>query len=167
MKQIAVRRVKLDTVKTGGHGILSRTTKIADDGLDLVTRQRLRGDGVRLVGWRKHLPFRVERRRCHRRLAVMEFRQRKAAAMPELANDQAAFAVHGRSDSAPAGNLRSGPDARCVRIATGLRRNDGAFGDDQAGTGALGVIQGRQSARYKARVIGTATRQRGHDNAVP
>ena len=166
VEEVAVGGVDLDPVKAGGLGIGGGTFEVGGHRLDVVTAQRPWRHGARLAGERKHLPFRVHRRWRHRRLAVVEFRQRQAAAVPELADDQPATGMDCIGDQAPAGNLLIRPDAGGEGVAAALWRNDGAFGNDQAGTGALGVVLGHHRRRHVAGVVAAAAGERRHDDAV-
>ena len=67
---------------------------------------------------RKYLLFRVDRRRRHRRLAVVKFQQREATAMPKLTDEHPDRVMYGIGDQTPAGDLLVRPDLKRERISS-------------------------------------------------
>ena len=65
-----------------------------------------------------------------------------AADVPDLREDVSACVVDGGGDGLPGFGLLFGPDAGDVGVADAERVDGGAFGDDEAGGGALGVVLG-------------------------
>ncbi len=79
-----------------------------------------------------------------------------------LQEDAPALGMHRVGHHPPACDLRGRVDAGCVLIALRLRRDLGRLGDDQPGTGALGVIfggegPGTRPAAARLRVKGAMT----------
>jgi hypothetical protein len=74
--------------------------------------------------------------------AAVEQRMAGAAAVPDLQEDAAAGGMHGIGDQLPAGDL-AGSRCRASRPPEGRSVPSMAivaFGDDQAGAGALGTV---------------------------
>lgn len=87
------------------------------------------------------------------------------AGMHQLHDDGSTRRMHGIGDPAPARDLLGIEESGDARIAKSIGRGRGALGDDQAGTGALGIV----FAHHVIGAIGhdgTAACQRGHDDAV-
>ena len=97
--------------------------------------------------------------------AVVEQRVAGAAAVPDLQEDAAAGLVYGVGDFFPAGNLGGVVDAGFVPEGGVALDGHGGFGDQQAGTGALGIVGGHQVAGDVA-VFGAAAGERRHQDAV-
>src|ERR1700730_1467129 len=68
-------------------------------------------------------------------------------------------------DSLPAFDLLGGMNAGSRNISLCLRRNLGCFRNDQAGAGALSVVQGVQGLR-RVPFPRPAPRERRHENTV-
>src|SRR4051812_18588063 len=92
---------------------------------------------------------------------------RNAPGVPDLVEDETALGVDGAYDLFPALDLLGRVDARRARIADGLGRNIGGFGDDQpALAGALAVIGGVHRLGNVAGLAGAQPRERRHDDAM-
>ena len=86
--------------------------------------------------------------------------------MPELGEDKPTLGVDRIGDLAPACDLLGAVDARCPGIALAQRGYLGAFADDKAGTGALGVVFGHQAIGHITGLAGAGAGHGGHVNAV-
>ena len=98
-------------------------------------------------------------------LAVEQERMGDAAYVPDLREDAAAGVVDGGGDGLPCFDLLLGPDAGDVAVAYAEGVDGGAFGDDEAGAGALGVVLDGEGG---GDVVGGSAEagERGHDDAV-
>ena len=96
---------------------------------------------------------------------ILVRRHRCPADVHQLHHDAAAFGMDGIGNLAPARDLFGRVDARRAPVALAGGGRLGAFGDDQAGSGALAVIFHHQVGRHVARP-GAVTRHRCHDDAV-
>ena len=85
--------------------------------------------------------------------------------MPELKENAPSGAMYALSDALPAGDLLGAENTGCRGITLALLRNLGAFGDDEAGAGALHVIGDVDRAWHFARA-GAITRHRRHYDPV-
>ena len=90
---------------------------------------------------------------------------RDTTAVHDLHEDAATFGVNRFSHLFPDSNLLVGSDTRGAHITLAHGRRENAFGDDQAGTGALSVISNNEVTR-DAVVIGTRASHRCHDEAI-
>ncbi|MCY1204191.1 hypothetical protein D9M72_157140 [compost metagenome] len=84
--------------------------------------------------------------------------------MPELDEDPAAGAMHCVGGALPSCDLLGRVDPWRVQVAAALSRDLGAFGDDQAGAGTLGVIRGHIRRRDGVDCPGACHRR--HDDAI-
>ncbi|MDT4857224.1 hypothetical protein FQZ97_916390 [compost metagenome] len=96
----------------------------------------------------------------------METVVRHATHMPELQDDVPATLAHSLCHLAPASDLCRTVNAGSEAVALALAANLGGLGDDQAGTGALGVVIGHHGVGYVAWLIGTGTGHGRHDDAI-
>jgi hypothetical protein len=96
----------------------------------------------------------------------MEDRMRHPPDVPQLQEYPPAGSVHRIRHQLPASDLRLAVDAGCEAVALPLPRNLRRLGDDQAGTGALGVIPRHDLVRQVARLGTARARHRRHDDAV-
>ncbi len=163
--QVAVGGVDLHAVEPGLERVAGGAAIILEQGRDLVRPQRPRLviRLLALIG-----VGRVRRRggrRGDRRLAAEEIRMHQAPHVPELGGDAAAGLVDRRRDGPPGRDLLRIPQARRIRPAQALLADAGGFGDDQAGTGPLGVILGHQRRRHVL-PRGPPPGQRRHDDPV-
>ena len=85
--------------------------------------------------------------------------------MPDLREDVAACVVDGGGDGLPGFGLLFGPEAGNVGVAYAEGVDGCAFGEDEAGGGALGVVVGHDG---RGDVVGRAAKagERGHEDAV-
>ena len=165
VEQIAVRAVQFDAIEAGGQCIGGADAERLDDAGDLVACQRTRRDIGRL---RPHEADPSGGRDCagsHRCFAVQEQRMRDATHMPELHDDATSGLVHRARGELPSLHHLWRVDARRGGVAGALRRDDGGFGNDEAGAGPLPVILGHQRIR-DATVRRPGARQRRHEDAV-
>ncbi len=81
------------------------------------------------------------------------------AHVPELGEHGAALGVDGVGHLLPAGHLLGAVDPRRPGVALAHGVNLGAFADDEAGPGALGVVGGHHGIGY---VTGLAGAGAGH-----
>ena len=91
---------------------------------------------------------------------------REASHVPELQDDLAALGVHGVGDEAPAGDLCVVVDARRPGVAFAHGGDLRRFGDDQAGGGALRVVDRIELMRHVGAARCAVARERRHDDAV-
>ena len=98
-------------------------------------------------------------------LAVEEVGVGDAADVPDLREDVAACVVDGCGDGLPGFDLLLRPEAGDVGVADAQGVDGSAFGDDEAGGGALGVVVGHDG---RGDVVGGAAQagERGHEDAV-
>jgi len=98
-------------------------------------------------------------------LAIQEIGMDDAAHMPELTDDPATGLMNALDNGLPCFGLRVIPDTRRKRRAQALLADPGRFGDDQAGTGALGIIfaHDRRRDMFHGR---TAAGEGSHEHAV-
>ena len=87
------------------------------------------------------------------------------AHMPELADDPAAGLMDLLDHRLPGLGLRVVPDAGRKRRAHALLADSGRFGNDQAGTGALGIIFAHDR-RWHMLHRRAAAGEGGHEHAV-
>src|ERR1700720_4526689 len=85
--------------------------------------------------------------------------------MPQLEEDMTASTVDCSGDSLPAFDLLGGMNARSRNISLCLGRNLRCFRNDQAGAGALSVVQGVQGLR-RVPCPRPAPRERRLENTV-
>ena len=131
------------SVKTVALQCMTRGTAVlVYDAGDLAGIERARHDEVLRSGRGVDLAFGGDRRRRDgRRAGWQQARMRDASGVHQLQEDQAAPRVDRVGDALPRVDLRHGVDARRAHVAFAHRRRGGAFGDDQAGVGALSVEQ--------------------------
>src|SRR6516225_9832616 len=131
------------SVKTVALQCMTRGTAVlVYDAGDLAGIERARHDEVLRSGRGVDLAFGGDRRRRDgRRAGWQQARMRDASGVHQLQEDQAAPRVDRVGDALPPVDLRHGVDARRAHVAFAHRRRGGAFGDDQAGVGALSVEQ--------------------------
>ncbi len=168
--EITVRTVDFDAVETRVDGGAGGPAEIVDDARDFrnlegAGRRRIREHAVTI---RTHDVCLGAGRNCRRRHGGRTIRLQRDVAhpsdMPELGDDPAALGMNGRGDLLPSfGRLRQ-VKAGDIRVALALLCHGCALGDDQAGGGALFVIDGVQVVGYGLR--GAVARQRRHGNAV-
>ncbi|MCY1506190.1 hypothetical protein D9M68_404290 [compost metagenome] len=173
--QVAVGAMQFDPVETGVQRIARGLGVVADDAVDLLHAQCARrrvldhlADAVLRpapLDIDEHLhAFRdLGRGRYRRGIARLQRGVRHAADMPELGEDAPAGGMHGVGDLAPAGDLFGAMDARRPGIALALAADLGAFGNDQPGAGALGVVLGHQLGGDIAGAGPRAGHRRHHD----
>ncbi|MNN03535.1 hypothetical protein D3C81_1162260 [compost metagenome] len=175
--QITVGTMQLNAVKASGQCIAGGLRIVSYDARDLLFAQRTRHrvlDHLAHAGFRSSAgrvnedlhPFGQQRRgrdRC--RTLWLQGDMGHPAHMPELGVDATTGRVHGIGNPAPALHLRFAVDARGPGIALALRADLGAFADDQAGTGTLGVVLGHLCG---GDIAGSRTRagHRRHHDAV-
>jgi hypothetical protein len=164
VQQEAVAGVQFDAVEPRVHREAGRGGEIGDGAGDLAGRQlpwhREAGRAVRRV----RLTGRGDRGRGD--AAVRARVQRRVADPPgmhELYDDPAARGVHGLGDRQPGGGLGRRVHAGGVREALTDAAWLHALGDDQAGAGALGVINGGQHGRAAVRGGAVARHRRHHE----
>ncbi len=85
--------------------------------------------------------------------------------MPDLSEDVSSGAVDGGGDGLPGFDLLGGPEAGDVGVAYAGGVDWDAFGEDEAGAGALGVVLGHERG---GDVAGGAAQagEWGHEDAV-
>ncbi len=91
---------------------------------------------------------------------------RNSPDMPELEEHMAAVGVDGVGDAPPGLDLRLGEAARRPDIALALLADLRRLGDDEAGAGALAIIERRERARHGVGLDGAVARQRRHGDAI-
>ena len=88
------------------------------------------------------------------------------AHVPELGEDGAPLGVHGIGHPFPASDLLGAVDPRRPGVALAHGVDLGAFADDQARLGALGVVARHHGVGHITRLTGTGAGHGGHDDAV-
>ncbi len=162
--QIAVRAVDLDAVEPGDDGVARGPGVIGDDPPDVVVAGRARFD-IRLLAFvRVGEIGRASGRRRHG-LHPADARMDHPAHVPQLGDDAPTLAVNGLGRELPAGDLIVGPQPRRVGPAEAFAADPGRFGNDQAGAGALRIIERHQLVGH-ALTPGARPGQRRHDEAV-
>ena len=166
VEQVAIGSVDLDAVKTGRFGVLGGFFESGDDAGDLVVAEFTRCDvGFLAFGRVNFIAGDRNGARSHRLGSAIEQRMTGTTAMPELEDDLAAFLMHGIGDGFPAFDLSIGVDAG-LHPEGGIALHDHrGLGDDQTGAGPLRVVFGHER-RGIVIGIGTATRERGHEDTV-
>ncbi len=81
-----------------------------------------------------------------------------ATGVHELGEDDAAVRVDGVGDATPCGDLDVTMQAGCVEVALAGDAGLGAFGDDEAGGGALGVVEGGVGGGGEVGAVGARSR---------
>lgn len=166
VEEVAIGSVDLDAVKTGRFGVLGGFFEAGHDAGDLVVAEFTRRDvGFLAFGRVNFIAGDRNGAGSHRLGSAIEQGMAGTTAMPELEHDLAAFRMHGIGDGFPAFHLRVGVDAGLHperRIAFHDHRG---LGDDQTGAGSLRVVFGHER-RGIVISIRTATRERGHEDAV-
>lgn len=175
--QVAVGAVELDPVEAGVEGVACGLGIVGDDLPDFLHCQCARRrvlDHLAAAGLRSAAlgidedlhAFGHQRRGGHRGgVARLQRGVRDPADVPELGEDAPAGGVHRVGDLAPAGDLLGAVDARCPGVALALPADLGAFGNNQAGAGALAVVLGHQRGGDFA-TGGAGTGHRRHDDAI-
>ncbi|MNZ89279.1 hypothetical protein D3C78_1081910 [compost metagenome] len=173
--QVAVGAMQFDSIETGVQCIARGLGVVADDAVDFLDSQRARcgvldhlADAVlrpTAFDIDEHLhTFRDLRRGRYRRgVARLQGGVRDPSDVPELGEDASAGSMHGVGNLAPACDLLGAVDARSPGIALALAADLGAFGNDQAGAGALGVVLGHQLGGDIAGGRARAGHRRHHD----
>jgi hypothetical protein len=165
-RQVARAGVQFDAVETGLDGQPGGLHMTFDHRADLAHGQRTRrhvrphaGVGVgRTVG-----PHR--RGRDGHGAAGQQRGIADATGMHELRDDAPTGAVHRVRDLAPGHHVARVGQPGCAHIALAHRLGPQAFGDDQAGARALGIVGGRERADESG-IVGATACHRCHDEAV-
>ena len=89
-----------------------------------------------------------------------------APGVHELGEDDAAVRVDGVGDVTPGGDLDVTVEAGCVEVALADDAGLGAFGDDEAGGGALGVVERGVGGGGEVGAVGATAGHGGHDDAI-
>jgi hypothetical protein len=156
----------LDAVEAGGQGVLCRVAEAGDDARQFVIGEGAGGDVGLLAFGGVHLVVADGQGAGGNGLgAVVEQRVAGPAAVPDLQEDAPAGLVHRVGHVLPAGHLGGRVDARLVPEGGVALHGHGGLGDEQAGTGALGVVGGHQVTGHVV-VLGAAAGQGGHQDAV-
>lgn len=163
--QIAVRAVQLDTIKAGNPGVAGCNRKAFHDRRDLFDVQFARHRKIDPTARQEEVAARRNRRRTDRCVAATHVWMSDAAAVPDLAENMAAGRVDRICDLAPLGDLVLAVDTGTSDDSMALIGYLGAFGDDQAGGGALHVIVPHQIGRHTI-LAGACSRHRGHRDPV-
>ncbi len=170
VEQVAVGAVDLDAVKAGClDRVARRCRKGMHDAGDFadVERARLGGfDKSRHAAVDQHgLGLGGDSRRRDRLAAVgLQAGVRDTPHVPELHNDLAALGMHRAGHFLPGVKLLSAIETRHVGITLALMADSGAFGDQEAGAGALAIVNLGDIGRHG---IGRAVpRERRHHDAV-
>ncbi len=166
-RQVAAGAMQFDTVEAGPARIQRGLTVFGHHRADFVRGQFAR-HVVRLhagvVG--EDFAGGADRRRRHRLDALaLDVAAADPTRVHDLQHDASAARMHGLGDLAPAVDLRRRGDARLAAIGLPGGTRPGAFGDDQAGGGALGVVRHHQLAGH-APGVGAVARHRRHHDAV-
>ena len=182
--QIAVRRVQLDAVEAGLHGIAAGVAVVVHDARDLLRLQRPRHGALLDALVRARLERHARARVRHHRRGGRDRGQRQAArrqqrvlavggrgdapSVPELHEDLAALRVHGLGHRLPRLRLRVGPDAGDTHVPDRLGRDAGRLRDQQpALRGALRVVLHVRVVGAQLRLrAAVASERRQHDAVV-
>jgi hypothetical protein len=166
LDEITVRTVNLDTISAGVNGRARRMAEVGDGPAHFLGRQRARRGNVLHPCRGEHLTFRRDRGGCYA-LTVMRriVGMRHTPGVHDLDEDTAARGMHGGGHLLPPRDMRWAVDARRREVALAVIGRLGAFGDDQADAGALGIIFGGQFSR-RAVELGAAASHRGHHQTV-
>ena len=166
----AVAQELVDEIAIGAvqlHAIEAGTDRIARGGRVIVlhTGDIIERRGARLAIGVRLLVIGRARRRGRQRRHADHVGARQAAHVPDLRDDLAARLMHRRGHRLPRLDLLVGPQARRIGPAQPFLADAGAFGDDEAGAGALAVIVDHDLGRHMA-VGRAAAGQRRHEDAV-
>ena len=165
VEEVAVGSVEFDAVESGGLGVLCAAAEGFDDAFDLFDFEGAGGDEGALRAEEADGACGCDGAGCDGELAVEEFGVGDAAYVPDLRVDVAAGIVDGGGDGLPGFDLLLRPEAGDVGVADAEGIDGGAFGDDEAGGGALGVVVDHDGS---GDVVGGAAQagEGGHEDAV-
>ena len=151
VQQIPVAGMDLDAVKAGGHRALGAGGEGGNDARQLLLLQRarhrvrVRAAAAGAVG----RPRRGGDSQCGRRhregTVRLVLRQRGAADVPQLGEDDRALCVHRRGDCLPAFHLLRSVYARGARIAVALHAHGRGFRHHETAAGGALLVVGRHS----------------------
>jgi len=160
--QVAIGAVDLNSIEASLDGVLRRLLVVSNELPDL-----LLGHGSRRSTALEGDIARAQDPRLVPQLLLQDSGVRRSAQTPQLTEDKRALGMDVVGDLLPLSNLRRAVDARGMGVAAGLRRDEGAFADQQsAGRGtALRVVVGDER-EGNVRGIGAEAGQRSEDNAV-
>ncbi len=159
--------MQLDAVEAGCQRAAGGMCILGHDGAHFSAVQGVRRDEIGGAAGRVALAGRLDGRRRYRRGLLGQHRwMGDAAAVHQLHEDPCAFRVDRVRDLLPRRHLRVADDAWRTHIALAHGAGEHAFGNDQAGAGALAVVGDGHVGQHAAGFVGARTRHRCHDDAV-
>ncbi len=162
--QIAIGGMDLDPIEARGQRMLGRLREVRHQLDDLRHRQRPRHRHWHEAFRHERLGVRLDRRGGQRRRAGrLQAVMGDSADMADLQPDPPGLGVHGVGDPAPPRDLLGRVNAGRVDVALAVRPDLGRFGDDQAGAGALGIVERREAAWHTVPAGAIAGERCHHD----
>lgn len=165
VEEIAVGAVDLDAIEAGTLRVFGGAAELLDDEGNLAGFESAWGDEGFLWTDEGDVAGGSDGAGRDGEFAMEESGVGDAADVPDLLEDAAAVGVNCGGDGLPGLDLLLGPDAGDLSVANAHGGDGGAFGDDEAGGGALGVVLRHD---WRGDVIRSAPEagKRGHDDAA-
>src|ERR1035438_10405678 len=155
----------LHAIKAGQFRVLCSLAEGLNDARDFGRLKCARRHIFRYWTHQAHVAGRLDGAGCNWKFAIQKARGRDAAHMPDLCKDAPSCPVHRLGHHLPGFDFLRRPDPRHIRIANTLWRNRDALGDDQAGTGTLGIVFDHELRRNVVKRAAEASK-RSHNNPI-